>query len=125
MHGLSGELLGLLWVTPVNKARARLVVFAINEEYRGIGLGASGWKRMAEKLLETGFSKLQLEVHNDNSKAIQFYARRGMEVIGRLHGYYSRSDGLLMEGEIKEDPIEMHQPSTSLPNNSWDLSHSQ
>ena len=47
-----------------------------------------------------GHSEVQLEVRGDNEFAIEFYRRRGLEIISVLEGYYKSGIGYVMRGNI-------------------------
>ena len=91
---------GLLWATKFSRERARIVAFAIDEEFQGQGFGSEGWNLFIQACVEAGHSEVQLEVRADNQAAVDFYRRRGLEVIGKLEGYYQSGLGLIMRGQI-------------------------
>ena len=92
---------GLLWATKFSDERARIVAFAIDRDLQGMGLGSKGWNLLIDACLKDGHSELQLEVRASNSRAIDFYRKRGLEVIGELKGYYKEGLGLVMRGNIQ------------------------
>lgn len=92
---------GLLWATKFSDERARIVAFAIDKRLQGMGLGSIGWNLLIDACLKDGHSELQLEVRASNLRAINFYRKRGLEVIGELEGYYKEGLGLVMRGRIQ------------------------
>ena len=91
---------GLMWANKFNEKRVRIVAFAIDSDYKGQGFGAQAWDILVEAARNEGHSEIQLEVRGDNQFAIDFYRRRGLEIISELKGYYRSGIGYVMRGEI-------------------------
>ncbi len=91
---------GLLWANKFNEKRVRVVAFAIDSDYKGNGYGSQAWDILVEAARHDGHSEIQLEVRGDNQFAIDFYRRRGLEVIDTLKGYYKAGIGYVMRGTI-------------------------
>lgn len=91
---------GLLWANKFNEKRVRVVAFAIDSDYKGNGYGSQAWDILVEAARHDGHSEIQLEVRGDNQFAIDFYRRRGLEVVGTLKGYYKAGIGYVMRGTI-------------------------
>lgn len=96
----NGMLRGLLWANKFSEERVRVVAFAIDSSYKGKGLGSEAWKLLLAAARADGHTEIQLEVRGDNEHAIEFYRRRGLEVIGSLSGYYKAGIGYVMRGNI-------------------------
>lgn len=96
----NGLIRGVLWTAKFSDTRARVVAFAIDESLKGQGFGSEAWKMFQATCRTTGHSEVQLEVRADNKYAIEFYRRRGLEVIGKLDGYYQSGLGYVMRGSI-------------------------
>ncbi len=96
----NGMLRGLLWANKFSKSRVRVVAFAVDSDYKGKGLGSTAWNLLLEAARKDGHTEIQLEVRGDNEYAIEFYRRRGLEVIGTLSGYYKSGIGYVMRGNI-------------------------
>ena len=77
-----------------------LVAFAIDSDYKGNGFGAQAWDLLVEAARSDGHSEIQLEVRGDNLFAIEFYRRRGLEIVSTLKGYYNAGIGYVMRGTI-------------------------
>ena len=62
------------------------------------------WDTLQEMVIEDarsdGHSEIQLEVRGDNQFAIEFYRRRGLEIVSTLKGYYNAGIGYVMRGTI-------------------------
>ncbi len=91
---------GLLWANKFNATRVRIVAFAIDSDYKGKGWGAKAWNHLIDTARGQGFKEIQLEVRGDNEFAIEFYRKRGMEIIQTLEGYYRAGIGYVMRGNL-------------------------
>ncbi len=96
----NGMIRGLLWAAPFMENRVRIVAFAIDSEYRGKGYGSQAWDLLVLATKGIGRDELQLEVRGDNQFAINFYRKRGLEVVSDLEGYYQAGIGHVMRGCI-------------------------
>lgn len=91
---------GLLWANKFSNERVRIVAFAIDSDYKGMGFGTKAWELLIEAARNGGHTEIQLEVRGDNKFAIDFYKRRGLETISTLKGYYKSGIGYVMRGKI-------------------------
>ena len=91
---------GLLWSNKFKESRVRIVAFAIDSDFKGRGFGAQAWKLLVDAALADGRNEIQLEVRGDNEFAIEFYKRRGLEIVSTLEGYYKAGIGYVMRGKI-------------------------
>ena len=91
---------GLLWSNKFKENRVRIVAFAIDSDFKGRGFGSQAWKLLVDAALADGGNEIQLEVRGDNEFAIEFYKRRGLEIISALEGYYKAGIGYVMRGKI-------------------------
>ena len=91
---------GLLWSNKFKENRIRIVAFAIDSDFKGRGFGSQAWKLLVEAALADGRNEIQLEVLGDNSYAIEFYKKRGLEIVSTLEGYYQAGIGYVMRGRI-------------------------
>ena len=96
----NGLIRGVFWTAKFSDTRARVVAFAIDESFKGQGFGSEAWEIFQATCRTTGHVEVQLEVRADNEFAIEFYRRRGLEVIGKLEGYYQSGLGYVMRGPI-------------------------
>lgn len=92
---------GLLWTTPFKEDTVRIVSFVLDQGSRNRGWGSQAWNKLVLSLHGTQYTTIQLEVRAANSKAINFYRKRGLEVIQELHGYYKSGLGYLMRGPLQ------------------------
>ena len=91
---------GLLWTNKFSETRVRVVAFTIDSDYKGQGFGAKGWEHLLTAARADSMKEIQLEVRGDNKFGIEFYRRRGLEVISTLEGYYQAGIGYVMRGKI-------------------------
>lgn len=91
---------GLLWSNKLKENRIRIVAFAIDSDFKGRGFGSQAWELLVEAALADGRNEIQLEVRGDNSYAIEFYKKRGLEIVSTLEGYYQAGIGYVMRGRI-------------------------
>jgi ribosomal protein S18 acetylase RimI-like enzyme len=96
----NGMLRGLLWANKFSESRVRIVAFAIDSDYKGNGFGSEAWLILLNAARNDGHNEVQLEVRGDNQFAIDFYRRRGLEVVATLDGYYKAGIGYVMRGKI-------------------------
>ena len=91
---------GVLWGNKFREDRVRIVAFAIDSDYKGRGFGSQAWEMLVDAALADGRNEIQLEVRGDNEFAIEFYKRRGLEIVSTLEGYYKAGIGYVMRGKI-------------------------
>jgi ribosomal protein S18 acetylase RimI-like enzyme len=65
-----------------------------------MGFGTQAWELLLVAARADGIQEIQLEVRGDNEFAIDFYRRRGLEIIMPLEGYYQAGIGYVMRGNI-------------------------
>jgi len=70
-----------------------LMTIAVDQKYRGKGVGAALMKACFEDLLMTPSKRMILEVAADNPAAIRLYEKLGFAKISERKGYYARPDG--------------------------------
>lgn len=94
------KLRGLLWCSPFKDDIVRVVAFALDQELQGNGYGSKAWEIFVDAAKNAGFNYVQLEVRAKNTRAQNFYKKRGLEIIQRLEGYYANDLGYCMKGKI-------------------------
>jgi ribosomal-protein-alanine N-acetyltransferase len=72
---------------------AELMTIAVDQKYRGKGVGAALLKACFEDLRMTASRRMILEVAADNPAAIRLYEKLGFSKLSERHGYYARPDG--------------------------------
>ncbi len=96
----SGEIGGVLWSMRISSSTGRVLAFVVSPNLRGAGRGAEGWNQFTSLAAQKGITDIQLEVREENDVALNMYHRRGLNVHGRIPGYYQQTDGLLMMGPL-------------------------
>lgn len=108
-----GEMAG--WVTPDATGILGFLVarrvggdieilnFAVRPEMRRCGVGGALLRAALQWSVEIGAEKALLEVRASNAAALEFYERRGFQVVGRRTRYYvsPTEDALLLSAEIR------------------------
>lgn len=94
------SLKGIFWCKPFMSESIRIVAFVIDKKFQSKGFGGSAWSTMQKSMKEKGVKYVQLEVRCSNTKAQEFYRRRGMEIISRIDMYYKNEHGYMMKGEL-------------------------
>jgi ribosomal protein S18 acetylase RimI-like enzyme len=64
----------------VKKAKCRLYLIAVNEHYKGKGIGKQLINHLENEIRKTGLNLYGLSVRKDNEEAIGFYNQNGYEV---------------------------------------------
>jgi len=67
----------------------RILMFAVDRDWRQRGLGSALMSRFIELCRERGLRRVTLEVRVGNVNAIRFYTRFGFSVTDLLPSYYS------------------------------------
>ncbi|NOR45080.1 MAG: GNAT family N-acetyltransferase [Candidatus Delongbacteria bacterium] len=84
----TNEIIGSAWVT-TDKRRTFLHYFAILKEYRGNGLANDLMDVVMEHAQLLGL-QFRLEVHEDNTPALELYKKYGFEYLGDYNIYINR-----------------------------------
>ncbi len=67
----------------------RILMFAVDREWRNLHLGRALMLEFLRRSRARGLARVTLEVRVGNRTAIRFYTRFGFTVTDRLHAYYS------------------------------------
>lgn len=78
----------LLGVSQID-GEGRVLMFAVDREYRRSGLGSLVMDEFLRRSRSRGLRRATLEVRVGNATAIRFYTRYGFSVTELLRGYYS------------------------------------
>ncbi len=83
-----GEVVG--FVLGVEEDRMlRILMLAVDERYRCRGVGSALFDELLCRFSNRNLSGITLEVRTNNSGAIDFYRKRGFEIVEILPGYYT------------------------------------
>jgi [ribosomal protein S18]-alanine N-acetyltransferase len=72
---------------------AELMTIAVDQKYRGKGVGAALMHACFEDLRMTSARRMILEVATDNPAAVHLYEKLGFKKLSERQGYYARPDG--------------------------------
>jgi ribosomal-protein-alanine N-acetyltransferase len=87
-----GAVRGFVFGIAMSRSESRILMLAVEERYRRRGYGnalLNGFKAAAAKL---GMNSIVLEVRTTNLNAIDFYRRRGFQIVGTIPRYYTNGD---------------------------------
>lgn len=84
----SGDLVGLIVGTKEAGCEGRVLVFAVDPLYQGVGVGRSLLSSLQQDMALEDVRQVSLEVRVDNARAIDFYTRHGFHVTGVESGAY-------------------------------------
>jgi len=86
---LFGNIVGVLCGTRLSNGRASMALFAVDSGRRGQGIGTRLFNSFVMRCRMQGFSEIQLELRTGNTKAYNFYSKRGFvitEIVDSLYG---------------------------------------
>lgn len=86
----------LLWMK-INPKTARILGFGIHTQLQGNGLGSNCWEIFLKEITRQDVNKITLEVRQSNTRAINFYRKKGLTPKGWIEDYYLNEKGILME----------------------------
>jgi ribosomal protein S18 acetylase RimI-like enzyme len=84
-----GAIIGFVFGVTVSRSEGRILMLAVAQRYRGLGLGTELCKRFFQECSKRGLGIVSLEVRETNSVALHFYERLGFTITNRMEGYYS------------------------------------
>lgn len=84
----TGDLLGLIVGTKESGHGGRVLLFAVDPEWQGRGVGRTLLRSLQQSMTLEDVRQVELEVRADNHRAIDFYQRHGFEVTGFQEGAY-------------------------------------
>ncbi len=75
-----------------NKKTARILMLAVDKNYRRMGIGTSLLNRFIAECRKDGLMSIRLEVRTDNREAIEFYQKFNFQIISFIPNYYTNGD---------------------------------
>jgi len=98
---LNGKIVGYIGLKHLSNKITRIVGIAIDPAYHSQGYGSEVLK-ILEKKYSRSLKRFDLEVRQDNEKAIKFYKKNGYIQTGIKHNYYSDgTDALILRKNLK------------------------
>jgi ribosomal-protein-alanine N-acetyltransferase len=93
----SGSTVGFIAPIKTGPKRARILVIAVLETFRGQGIGTALMTAFTNECGLKGLSEIELEVRKSNKPAIRFYSKLGYQAVDVLPKFYKDGeDGLKM-----------------------------
>lgn len=91
------DLVGFITINMHKKGYGHIATIDVRKTLRRKGIGALLMEAAEKKVKDLDGFMVVLEVAVDNDAALQFYKKRGYQVVKQLPGYYqNRLDGILM-----------------------------
>lgn len=97
------EIAGFILLHLIPPGEAEVLNFAVKENFRGRGFGKLLFEAAVERALKPRLIKtLWLEVRESNFRAIRFYQKSGLKIVGARRNFYAcpTENALLMRLEI-------------------------
>ncbi|MEM0158640.1 MAG: ribosomal protein S18-alanine N-acetyltransferase, partial [Thermoplasmataceae archaeon] len=91
VYVLWNRVVGFIVGSKVNSEEARVLLLAVDENYRGMGIGRTLIEEFIQLCLKENIISVRLEVRTDNERAISFYKKLGFIITARMTAYYSDS----------------------------------
>jgi len=89
---ISGEVTGFICGIILNSKTVRVLMLAVHPLYRNRGIGSELLQRFMEVSSSIGTNKIVLEVRVGSNKAIEFYQKRGFQIVERLEDFYTNGE---------------------------------
>ncbi|MCL2711837.1 MAG: GNAT family N-acetyltransferase [Methanomassiliicoccaceae archaeon] len=88
----SGRPIGFLCASKIDERHAKIMLFAVDKDYRSMGLGSKLLIALRQAAIMSGMDHISLEVRPSNMRAINFYKRHGFVATEILKQYYTDGD---------------------------------
>jgi ribosomal-protein-alanine N-acetyltransferase len=100
----TGKIIGFIVGSLLGSGRAAVSLFAVDERYRGMGVGTKLLSSLRQRALMEGITTIQLELRTENERALAFYRRNGFAEVEYLPGFYNDGgDGIRMIGPVRTE----------------------
>lgn len=97
-----GKPVGFICATRLRDNRARIMLFAVQPEYRNKGIGKQLLDSFRMRAMMEGMSAITLEVRTTNVPARKFYRKNGFTETMLLKNYYrDGGEGVRMDGPVQ------------------------
>ncbi|CAC11206.1 N-terminal acetyltransferase complex ard1 subunit related protein [Thermoplasma acidophilum] len=91
VYTITDTVVGFIVGSKYSRTEARILLFAVDERFRKMGVGSALMDRFLQLCREENMLSVRLEVRTDNDEAIRFYKKYGFVITALLPGYYSDS----------------------------------
>ncbi|MCL1984260.1 MAG: GNAT family N-acetyltransferase [Methanomassiliicoccaceae archaeon] len=85
----SGRPIGFLSSSKIDNSHARIMMFAVDPNFRSMGLGSELLIRLKHIAMMNGMNHISLEVRPSNMRAINLYRRHGFVPTEIMKNYYN------------------------------------
>lgn len=85
----TGKITGFISGSIISSDRVTIMLFAVDNEYRGMGIGDRLFEEFRMNTIMSGKRYIQLEVRDSNVNAISFYRKRGFTEIELIENFYN------------------------------------
>ena len=92
----AGTVVGYIGGSQTSDNWARVLLFAIDKKFRGLGIGTRLLNAFMSRTNIDGNLGITLEIRMSNQSAMSFYRDRGFSVAGKLEGFYNNGDDALV-----------------------------
>ncbi len=89
VHEMSGRITGFICGIKKDPETARVLMLAVHPFYRNQGIGSELLKNFVQMSSSSGANKVSLEVRVGNERTVNFYKKRGFQIVGRLEDFYT------------------------------------
>ena len=95
-----GEIIACAGAEIDDDGSAEIESIAVAPDYRRQGIGTLILSKLIDTIKERGAKVICLEVHTNNTPAINLYKHFGFKIIGSIKNFYSNGDALLMTRKL-------------------------
>lgn len=84
-----GKIIGFINGITDSDQGGRILMIAVHPNFRNIGVGGNLLEQFINVAVMNGVDNIQLEVRESNQDAMEFYRKRGFEVISQMEDFYT------------------------------------
>lgn len=86
---INGRIVGFIAGSRLSELEGRILLFAVDRPFRRMGVGGKLMEEFLNICRLSSLRQVRLEVREDNYEAIEFYRKRGFQIVSVIRGYYS------------------------------------
>ncbi len=86
------KIIGYVLAGKINKNETKLISIAISPKFQNKGIGSKLIEHLFEEIKENNLNQINLEVRENNKKAIKFYKKMGFKEAGEKIDYYENNE---------------------------------
>lgn len=92
VYEMNGEVTGFICGIILDSESVRVLMLAVHPLYRNRGIGSELLQRFTEVSSSIGANKILLEVRVGSKNVIQFYQKRGFQIVELLEDFYTNGE---------------------------------